>query len=52
MCLKCQNSGRKLIMLCRKAKNSEGKGGAMFSPPPGRFSPPPKDYSATPWKKS
>ena len=48
-----KKNGLKLVMLCRKTKNAEGKGGSaqFFRHPPGRFSPSPEDYSATPWKK-
>ena len=49
MYLKCQKKvGRKLVMLCKKAKTQ------FVLPPPGRLSPPPEDISdsATPWKKS
>ena len=46
MCLKCKKSGSKLVMLCKKAKNAEGKGGSaqFFRHPLGDF--------AAPWKKS
>ena len=45
MCLKCQKSGCKLELLCRKAKKFRGEGGcAHFFATPGRFSPPLGDF--------
>ena len=47
MSLKCQKSGRKSVMLCRNAKNAEGKGTACnFFATHWRFLPPPEDISA------
>ena len=45
---------RKLVMLCRKAKNAEKRGVArnFFATNWEIFVPPTEYYSATPWKKS
>ena len=52
---KMSKIGRKLVMLCKKAKNAERKEVAciLFCHPLGDFrAPPPEDISATPWEIS